>query len=72
MSHARVAPVFRTCQNLPNALRHPGPPRDPHHGRQPLDPGGPRPRALLTLLLLDAGRTVSTERLTDGLYGTEP
>ncbi|MFD8217365.1 BTAD domain-containing putative transcriptional regulator [Streptomyces sp. NPDC059697] len=38
----------------------------------PLDPGGPRPRALLTLLLLDAGRTVSTERLTDGLYGTEP
>lgn len=38
----------------------------------PLDPGGPRPRALLTLLLLDAGRTVSTERLTDGLYGGEP
>ncbi|MFF7188057.1 BTAD domain-containing putative transcriptional regulator [Streptomyces sp. NPDC008222] len=38
----------------------------------PLDPGGPRPRALLTLLLLDAGRAVSTERLTDGLYGDEP
>ncbi|GAA3067209.1 BTAD domain-containing putative transcriptional regulator [Streptomyces glomeratus] len=38
----------------------------------PLDPGGPRPRALLTLLLLDAGRTVSTERLADGLYGEEP
>ncbi|MFF3409846.1 BTAD domain-containing putative transcriptional regulator [Streptomyces sp. NPDC002742] len=38
----------------------------------PLDPGGPRPRALLTLLLLDAGRTVSTRRLTDGLYGAEP
>ncbi|WP_369249429.1 BTAD domain-containing putative transcriptional regulator [Streptomyces sp. R41] len=38
----------------------------------PLDPGGPRPRALLALLLLDAGRTVSTERLTDGLYGVEP
>ncbi|MFE0100865.1 BTAD domain-containing putative transcriptional regulator [Streptomyces sp. NPDC059009] len=38
----------------------------------PLDPGGPRPRALLTLLLLDAGRTVSVERLTDGLYGDEP
>ncbi|MET7347030.1 BTAD domain-containing putative transcriptional regulator [Streptomyces mirabilis] len=38
----------------------------------PLDPGGPRPRALLTLLLLDAGRTVSTERLTDGLYGADP
>ncbi|MFF4504016.1 ATP-binding protein [Streptomyces sp. NPDC001401] len=38
----------------------------------PLDPGGPRPRALLTLLLLDAGRPVSTQRLTDGLYGAEP
>ncbi|MGW5251794.1 BTAD domain-containing putative transcriptional regulator [Streptomyces sp. NPDC004012] len=38
----------------------------------PLDPGGPRPRALLTLLLLDAGRTVSAERLADGLYGDEP
>ncbi|UUU25162.1 BTAD domain-containing putative transcriptional regulator [Streptomyces sp. DSM 40750] len=37
-----------------------------------LDPGGPRPRALLTLLLLDAGRTVSVERLIDGLYGAEP
>ncbi|WP_369392107.1 BTAD domain-containing putative transcriptional regulator [Streptomyces sp. CG1] len=38
----------------------------------PIDPGGPRPRALLTLLLLDADRPVSTERLTDGLYGAEP
>ncbi|MEV5611733.1 BTAD domain-containing putative transcriptional regulator [Streptomyces sp. NPDC052225] len=38
----------------------------------PLDPGGPRPRALLTLLLLDAGRTVSPERLIDGLYGEHP
>ncbi|MFG2467481.1 BTAD domain-containing putative transcriptional regulator [Streptomyces canus] len=38
----------------------------------PIDPGGPRPRALLTLLLLEAGRSVSVERLTDGLYGAEP
>ncbi|MZD08957.1 tetratricopeptide repeat protein [Streptomyces sp. SID5785] len=38
----------------------------------PLDPGGPRPRALLTQLLLDAGRTVSPERLIDGVYGEEP
>ncbi|MCD9876688.1 BTAD domain-containing putative transcriptional regulator [Streptomyces guryensis] len=38
----------------------------------PVDPGGPRPRALLTLLLLDAGRSVSTHRLIDGLYGAEP
>lgn len=38
----------------------------------PVDPGGPRPRALLTLLLLDVGRTVSTDRLTAGLYGAQP
>ncbi|MFF0753385.1 BTAD domain-containing putative transcriptional regulator [Streptomyces sp. NPDC004267] len=35
-------------------------------------PGGPRARALLALLLLDAGRTVTAERLVDGLYGDEP
>ncbi|MGW1783544.1 ATP-binding protein [Streptomyces sp. NPDC002143] len=38
----------------------------------PVDPGGPRPRALLTLLLLDVGHGVPLERLTDGLYGAEP
>ncbi|MFI7703053.1 BTAD domain-containing putative transcriptional regulator [Nonomuraea sp. NPDC049480] len=34
--------------------------------------GGPRPRALLALLLLDAGRVVSVERLIDGQYGDDP
>ncbi|MEV4823724.1 BTAD domain-containing putative transcriptional regulator [Micromonospora sp. NPDC049274] len=34
--------------------------------------GGPRLRALLVLLLLDAGRVVSAERLIDGLYGEHP
>ncbi|MDP9848075.1 ATP-binding protein [Streptosporangium lutulentum] len=34
--------------------------------------GGPRLRALLGLLLLDAGRMVTSERLIDGLYGTAP
>ncbi|MCW3814047.1 winged helix-turn-helix domain-containing protein [Micromonospora sp. DR5-3] len=34
--------------------------------------GGPRLRALLVLLLLDAGRVVARERLIDGLYGGEP
>ncbi|MBN6035382.1 BTAD domain-containing putative transcriptional regulator [Amycolatopsis sp. 195334CR] len=38
----------------------------------PLPVGGPRVRALLTLLLLDAGRVVSAERLLDGLYGERP
>ncbi|WP_369144759.1 BTAD domain-containing putative transcriptional regulator [Streptomyces sp. R44] len=34
--------------------------------------GGPKVRALLARLLLDAGRTVPVERLLDGLYGDEP
>ncbi|MBF9070852.1 AfsR/SARP family transcriptional regulator [Streptacidiphilus fuscans] len=34
--------------------------------------GGPGRRALLALLLLDAGRTVGTDRLVDGLYGEAP
>ncbi|WP_157248858.1 BTAD domain-containing putative transcriptional regulator [Nonomuraea typhae] len=39
---------------------------------EPVAVGGPRPRALLAMLLLDAGRLVSTERLIDGQYGTAP
>ncbi|MDQ0376670.1 BTAD domain-containing putative transcriptional regulator [Amycolatopsis thermophila] len=38
----------------------------------PVPLGGPRPRSLLALLLLDAGRVVGTERLIDGLYGDQP
>ncbi|MBP2325776.1 putative ATPase/DNA-binding SARP family transcriptional activator [Kibdelosporangium banguiense] len=34
--------------------------------------GGPRQRALLALLLLDAGRVVTVERLLDGMYGSQP
>ncbi|MEU2613722.1 BTAD domain-containing putative transcriptional regulator [Micromonospora sp. NPDC007271] len=34
--------------------------------------GGPRLRALLVLLLLDAGRVVPADRLIDGLYGDDP
>ncbi|MBO3739048.1 BTAD domain-containing putative transcriptional regulator [Actinoplanes flavus] len=34
--------------------------------------GGPRLRALLAMLLLDAGRPVSVDRLIDGLYGERP
>ncbi|MBY8881356.1 winged helix-turn-helix domain-containing protein [Streptomyces sp. PLK6-54] len=34
--------------------------------------GGPRRKALLALLLLDAGRLVTVERLIDGLYGETP
>ncbi|MEU4574715.1 BTAD domain-containing putative transcriptional regulator [Nonomuraea sp. NPDC023979] len=34
--------------------------------------GGPRPRALLVMLLLNAGRVVTVEELIDGQYGEEP
>jgi DNA-binding SARP family transcriptional activator len=34
--------------------------------------GGPKQRALLALLLVDAGRAVSTDRLIDALWGEHP
>ncbi len=34
--------------------------------------GGPKQRALLAMLAIDAGFTVSAERLIDGLWGDEP
>lgn len=43
---------------------------DSHHG--PLDLGGPKQRAVLALLVLDAGRVVSVDRLVDGLWGEAP
>ncbi|MFC6935684.1 BTAD domain-containing putative transcriptional regulator [Actinomadura yumaensis] len=47
-------------------------PVEVHSGTRVVAVGGPRVRALLALLLLDAGRVVTTERLIDGLYGEEP
>ncbi|WP_433197168.1 BTAD domain-containing putative transcriptional regulator [Nocardia sp. CA-107356] len=38
----------------------------------PIAVGGPQVRSLLALLLMDAGRTISPERLIDGLYGDNP
>ncbi|MGX1886170.1 AfsR/SARP family transcriptional regulator [Streptomyces sp. NPDC055287] len=58
-------------QICPDACRHPCLDIRSSDG-DALAPGGPRPRALLALLLLDAGRVVGTDRLTDGLYGDEP
>jgi WD40 repeat protein/DNA-binding SARP family transcriptional activator len=34
--------------------------------------GGPKPRALLAMLALEAGSTIPAERLIDGLWGEEP
>jgi WD40 repeat protein/DNA-binding SARP family transcriptional activator len=34
--------------------------------------GGPKPRAVLAMLALDPGTTVSTDRLIEGLWGDEP
>ncbi|MEV4476759.1 BTAD domain-containing putative transcriptional regulator [Nonomuraea sp. NPDC049504] len=39
---------------------------------EPVELGGPRVRALLTLLALDAGRIVTAGHLVDGMYGARP
>lgn len=41
-------------------------------GGEPVGIGGPRPRALLVMLLLDAGRVVGVDRLVAGQYGDRP
>ncbi|MEV0902322.1 BTAD domain-containing putative transcriptional regulator [Actinoplanes sp. NPDC049802] len=43
-----------------------------HADGTPVPLGGPRLRALLAMLLLDAGRPVGIDRLIDGLYGDRP
>ena len=40
-------------------------------GRQELPLGGPKPRALLALLLLHPNEVVATDRLIDELWGEE-
>ena len=42
------------------------------HGGAKLAIGGPKPRGLLAVLLLDHGRAVSVDRLVDTLWGAEP
>jgi predicted ATPase/DNA-binding SARP family transcriptional activator len=49
-----------------------GPVRAEQPDGTPIPLGGPRLRALLAMLLLDAGRPVPVDRLIDGLYGDEP
>ena len=39
---------------------------------EPIALGGPRPRALLTLLLLHPNEVVSVDRLVDGVWGEAP
>jgi DNA-binding SARP family transcriptional activator len=39
---------------------------------RPLDVGGAKPRALLTLLLADAGRVVGVDRIVSTLWGDDP
>ncbi|WP_158545976.1 BTAD domain-containing putative transcriptional regulator [Blastococcus sp. TF02A-30] len=39
---------------------------------RPVDVGGAKPRALLTLLLADAGRAVGVDRIIGALWGDEP
>src|SRR5215216_191333 len=46
-------------------------PLEVHHGRAPIALGGPRQRALLARLVLDANRTVASERLVEDLWGED-
>src|SRR3954454_1362400 len=47
-------------------------PLEVREGDRPLPLGGAKQRALLALLLLNANRVVSRERLIDELWGDEP
>jgi hypothetical protein len=38
----------------------------------PISLGGPKQRSVLAMLLLDANRAISTDRLVDGLWGDDP
>ncbi|GAA4229804.1 DNA-binding SARP family transcriptional activator [Streptosporangium album] len=49
-----------------------GPTRITLDGGRVVTVGGPGMRALLVLLLLAAGKIVTTERLIGGLYGADP
>ncbi|WP_338898371.1 BTAD domain-containing putative transcriptional regulator [Streptomyces sp. TG1A-60] len=42
------------------------------HGDRPLRLGGPKPRALLAVLLLRAGQVVPTDTLVDVVWGADP
>ncbi|HYN95050.1 MAG TPA: FxSxx-COOH system tetratricopeptide repeat protein [Pilimelia sp.] len=46
-------------------------PLEVRHGEAALQVGGPRPRALLSLLLLRAGETVTTEQMVDALFADD-
>jgi DNA-binding SARP family transcriptional activator len=47
-------------------------PLEARDGGEPIPLGGPKQRALLTLLLLEAGRVVSVDRLVDALWADNP
>jgi DNA-binding SARP family transcriptional activator len=47
-------------------------PIEARRGGVPVQLGGPKQRALLALLLIDAGCAVSTDRLIDALWGEQP
>jgi len=47
-------------------------PLEAREGGEPIALGGPKQRAVLTLLLLEAGRVVSLDRLVDALWAGSP
>ncbi len=47
-------------------------PIEAHLDGHPIALGAPKQRALLAMLALELGRTVSTDRLAEGLWGEQP
>jgi DNA-binding SARP family transcriptional activator len=47
-------------------------PIEARHGERPIALGAPKQRAVLAMLALEVGRTVSVDRLADGLWGEQP
>ena len=47
-------------------------PLEAHFEGRPIELGPRKQRAVLAMLALEPGRTVSTDRLVEGLWGDEP
>ena len=47
-------------------------PLEARDDKEPISLGGPKQRALLAILLLEAGRVVSVDRLVDTLWADKP
>jgi DNA-binding SARP family transcriptional activator len=72
-SCAEISPRGRRGASIPTVrYRVLGPLEVTDPEGRPVDVGGAKPRALLTLLLADAGRVVGVDRIVSTLWGDDP